>query len=82
MIAKCLKCKQDFDQGNSCSRHCGCAKYQKVSSDVKYWHDVKRFIQDPIYQYLRLSHTENLSTEMRYVRPSIMVINKPNKRKR
>ena len=81
MIIKCIKCKKAFEQKKS-SRNCGCAQYQKVSSDVKYWHDTRRFFQDPIYQFLRLDNSENLSCEMRYVRPSIMVINKARRRKR
>ena len=81
-MAKCIKCKGDFDQKKSGTRHCGCAKYSPVANDSKYWHDVRRFFQDPIYQCLRLDHEENLSCEMRYVRPPIMVISKIHTKKR
>ena len=75
-MARCIKCKTEFDQNGGGSRNCGCAKYSPVPSDSKYWRDSSRYFQDPIYQYLRLDNSENLSCEMRYVRPHIMVISK------
>ena len=90
MLIRCLKCGKDFHRKDLRTRNCGCSKYIPVPTDSKYWHDTSRFFQDPIYQMMRLDNSENLSCEMRFVRPvqaikswsSIMVINKPLKRKR
>ena len=80
MIAKCIKCKKEFEQKKG-TRNCGCGKYQKMEGHSKYWHDVSRYFQDPIYQHFRLSHEESLACEMRFVRPIITVISKSMKRK-
>ena len=90
LLIKCLRCRKDFYRNDLRTRNCGCAKYQKIEGDSKYWHDASRFFQDPIYQHFRLDNSENLSCEMRFVRPvqaikswsSIMVINKARRRKR
>lgn len=81
MKIRCIKCKKQFEQGDGRTRFCGCSKYHRVQFDGKYLADISRYFQDPIYQNLRLSHSENLSTEMRFVRPVITIINKPSKRK-
>ena len=66
---KCLKCKKDFISINNPRRYCGCAGSMN-SRDSAHYHfrkcffNKKKRFQDPIYQYIRLHHTEHIGGEM------------------
>ncbi len=76
MIIRCVKCKKEFDRGSTSNRRiCDDIKCKplvmksRLSRHYQFFTfmgSMKRYFQNPIYQYLRLGHSESLNNDIQY----------------
>jgi len=76
LIIECVRCHKKFDRGNSVNKRIcddrDCHPKKKKSKLERHYHfhsymgQIKRYIQNPIYQWRRMQHSEELNKEVQY----------------